>query len=257
MSIIGLSMAALPCCAEEDVEAGSAALRVDWPVYPRRAEHNTVAEVGIPTKPATHSNRKPATDSDLKPAGVSDLKSATERLLAARRLRELQRRDPALAEGGRGDERSERSKERAIVGQPNIVKVKRPTGRLRHLRYHRSAPELPDFESERCGVGGRARSTVSQLAAEPQIGVRNGGVDGEELGERQQRGQEAKVGQAEEFGVRIQEVAGGDGPSSKSAGRNPEPKVGPQMKPRGGWTCSIHRHPRSPRQRHHPALAAQ
>ena len=32
--------------AEEDVEAGSAALRVDWPVYPRRAEHNTVAEGG-------------------------------------------------------------------------------------------------------------------------------------------------------------------------------------------------------------------
>ena len=46
MSIIGLSMAVLPCCAEEDVEAGSAALRVDWPVYPRRVEHNTVAEGG-------------------------------------------------------------------------------------------------------------------------------------------------------------------------------------------------------------------
>jgi hypothetical protein len=46
MSIIGLSMAVLPCCAEEDVEAGSAALHVDWPVYPRRAEHNTVAEGG-------------------------------------------------------------------------------------------------------------------------------------------------------------------------------------------------------------------
>jgi hypothetical protein len=46
MSIIGLSMAVLPCCAEEDVEAGSAALRVDWPVYPRRAEHNTVPEGG-------------------------------------------------------------------------------------------------------------------------------------------------------------------------------------------------------------------
>ena len=28
------------------MEAGSAALRVDWPVYPRRAEHNTVAEGG-------------------------------------------------------------------------------------------------------------------------------------------------------------------------------------------------------------------
>jgi hypothetical protein len=46
MSIIGLSMAALPCCAEEELEAGSAALRVDWPVYPRRVEHNTVAEGG-------------------------------------------------------------------------------------------------------------------------------------------------------------------------------------------------------------------
>jgi hypothetical protein len=39
-------MAALPCCAAEDVEAGSAALRVDWPVYPRRAEDNTVAGGG-------------------------------------------------------------------------------------------------------------------------------------------------------------------------------------------------------------------
>jgi hypothetical protein len=46
MSIIGLSMAVLPCRAEEDVEAGSAALRVNWPVYPRGAEHNTVAEGG-------------------------------------------------------------------------------------------------------------------------------------------------------------------------------------------------------------------
>ena len=47
MSVIGLSMAVLPCRAEEDVEAGSGALRVDWPVYPRRAEHNTVAEGGM------------------------------------------------------------------------------------------------------------------------------------------------------------------------------------------------------------------
>ena len=46
MSIVGLSMAVLPCCAEEDVEARSAALRVDRPVYPRRAEYNTVAEGG-------------------------------------------------------------------------------------------------------------------------------------------------------------------------------------------------------------------
>ena len=45
-SIIGFGMAAHPCCTREDVEAGSAALRVDWPVYPRRAEHNTVAEGG-------------------------------------------------------------------------------------------------------------------------------------------------------------------------------------------------------------------
>src|SRR5271170_1959877 len=59
MSIIGLSMAALPCCAEEDVEAGSAALRVDWPVYPRRAEHKTVAEGG---------NRKMGRDCASEPA---------------------------------------------------------------------------------------------------------------------------------------------------------------------------------------------
>ena len=44
-------MAALPCCAEEDVEAGSAALRVDWPVYPRRAEHNTSPREGIEDGP--------------------------------------------------------------------------------------------------------------------------------------------------------------------------------------------------------------
>jgi hypothetical protein len=39
-------MAAHPCCTTEDVEAGVQVLRVDRPVYPRRAEHNTVAEGG-------------------------------------------------------------------------------------------------------------------------------------------------------------------------------------------------------------------
>src|SRR5271166_4127075 len=65
MSIIGLSMAVLPCRAEEDVEAGSAALRVDWPVYPRRAEHNTVAEGG---------NRKMGRDcaSELVPIALAE-----------------------------------------------------------------------------------------------------------------------------------------------------------------------------------------
>ena len=33
------------------MEAGSAALRVDWPIYPRRAEHNTVAKGGIEDGP--------------------------------------------------------------------------------------------------------------------------------------------------------------------------------------------------------------
>jgi hypothetical protein len=33
---VRLGMAALPCCAQDDAEAGSAALRVDQPVYPRR-----------------------------------------------------------------------------------------------------------------------------------------------------------------------------------------------------------------------------
>ena len=41
----GTSMAALPCCTEETWKR-SAAPRVDWPAYPRRAEHNTVAEGG-------------------------------------------------------------------------------------------------------------------------------------------------------------------------------------------------------------------
>ena len=38
-------MAAHPCCTEGTWKR-SAAPRVDWPVYPRRAEHNTVAEGG-------------------------------------------------------------------------------------------------------------------------------------------------------------------------------------------------------------------
>src|SRR5271166_2062804 len=38
-------MAALPCCTEGTWKR-SAAPRVDWPVYPRRAEHNTIAEGG-------------------------------------------------------------------------------------------------------------------------------------------------------------------------------------------------------------------
>jgi hypothetical protein len=55
-------MAALPCCAKENVEAGSAAPRVDWPVYPRRAEHNTVAEGG---------NRRWA-ETACRPVGLSN-----------------------------------------------------------------------------------------------------------------------------------------------------------------------------------------
>ena len=47
MSIIGLGMAALPCCTRKRTwKQGVQVLRVDWPVYPRRAEHNTVAERG-------------------------------------------------------------------------------------------------------------------------------------------------------------------------------------------------------------------
>src|SRR5580693_800562 len=76
MSIIGLSMAALPRCAEEDVEAGSAALRVDWPVYPRRAEHNTVAEGGnrrwaetarLPANPSGACALHPASSGGYEP----------------------------------------------------------------------------------------------------------------------------------------------------------------------------------------------
>ena len=41
----GTGMAALPCCTKGR-GSGSAAPRVDWPVYPRHTEHNTVAEGG-------------------------------------------------------------------------------------------------------------------------------------------------------------------------------------------------------------------
>src|SRR5271155_888059 len=49
-------------------------------------------------------------------------------------------------------------------------------------------------------------------------GLRKGDIDGEGSAERQQRGQEAKVGQGEGLGVGLQEVAGGDGPGAKPAG---------------------------------------
>ena len=64
-------MAVLPCCAEEDVEAGSAALRVDWPVYPRRAEHNTVAEGG--NRRWAETAQRPPQDRTQGPVGVVEL----------------------------------------------------------------------------------------------------------------------------------------------------------------------------------------
>jgi hypothetical protein len=39
----GMGMAALPCCTEGR-GSGSAAPRIDWPVYPRRVEHSTVVK---------------------------------------------------------------------------------------------------------------------------------------------------------------------------------------------------------------------
>jgi hypothetical protein len=46
MSIIGLSMAVLHAAPRRTWKQGAQPLRVNWPVYPRRAEHNTVAEGG-------------------------------------------------------------------------------------------------------------------------------------------------------------------------------------------------------------------
>jgi hypothetical protein len=92
MSIIGLSMAVLPCGAEEDVEAGSAALRVDWPVYPRRAEYNTVAEGG---------NRRWA-ETARQNAFQSRWPRADQRTSGRRHRRRLTSpRTPAIREGNR------------------------------------------------------------------------------------------------------------------------------------------------------------
>jgi hypothetical protein len=53
-----LGMAAAPCCAQEDVEAGSAALRVDRPVYPRRVELITHVEGGIDNKRPINNDKE-------------------------------------------------------------------------------------------------------------------------------------------------------------------------------------------------------
>ena len=89
MPIIGLSMAVLPCRAEEDVEAGSAALRVDWPVYPRPAEHNTIAEGGIEDGPrlrvrkrSNHAGRGRPED-DLRAKALAEIDLGSRRVSEA------------------------------------------------------------------------------------------------------------------------------------------------------------------------------
>ena len=49
------------------MEAGSAALRLDWPVYPRRAEHNTVAERGNRRLAETSSAESPRAQASVWP----------------------------------------------------------------------------------------------------------------------------------------------------------------------------------------------
>jgi hypothetical protein len=79
---------------------GVQVLRVDWPVYPRRAEHNTVAEYGPETAPAGLPPR-----SDAR-SGLSVAPAAGSGELAddpAHRVRDAQqdreRRAPASARG--------------------------------------------------------------------------------------------------------------------------------------------------------------
>ena len=66
----------------------------------------------------------------------------------------------------------------------------------------------------RRSVGGRCRLCHNR---QPD-GPRTGGIDGEGPDAKQQRSQETEIGQTEEFGVRIQEIARGDGSGSQSAG---------------------------------------
>jgi hypothetical protein len=89
MSIIGLSMAALPCCAGEDAEAGSAALRVDWPVYPRRADHNTSPRKGIEDGPRLRVKRVPIAlaEADQRTSGRGHQRRLTSPPLPSRGAR--------------------------------------------------------------------------------------------------------------------------------------------------------------------------
>jgi hypothetical protein len=70
MSVIGLSMAALPRCTEGTWKR-ECSPRVDWPVYPRRAEHNTVAEGG---------NRRWA-ETACRPVGLVELADDPENVV--------------------------------------------------------------------------------------------------------------------------------------------------------------------------------
>jgi hypothetical protein len=67
----GLSMAALPCCTKEDVEAGVQAPRVDRPVYPRRVELNTLTKGG---------NRRWA-ETACRPVGLAELADDPENVV--------------------------------------------------------------------------------------------------------------------------------------------------------------------------------
>ena len=80
----GTGMAALPCCTEGTWKR-SAAPRVEWPVYPRRAEHNTIAEGGNRRWAETPSAESPALITAYWPKTAAT-GSAGQRLVVQRLL---------------------------------------------------------------------------------------------------------------------------------------------------------------------------
>jgi hypothetical protein len=140
-------MAVLPCRAEEDVEAGSAALRVDWPVYPRRAEHNTVAEGG---------NRRWAKTA-RRPVGLVELADDPEdRVRPAQQDR--QRRVHRSQQDGGLKAANREIQRRSRVDPPRLASHARRFGAKfgrSHLRPTAEPPQIvaPSSPGGRFGIG--------------------------------------------------------------------------------------------------------
>src|ERR1700722_20559574 len=104
----------------------------------------------------------------------------------------------------------------AIIGAARAPAPPSPAGFL----YSRRAGSLVRLSGATASPPSSARPVAGRgrLCHNRRLGRRTqGGIDGERSDAKQQRSQKAKVGQAKELGVRLQEVARRDRPGVESA----------------------------------------